>query len=169
MSSCCELDFKMEFKTLKQIFKQLFNITLLSCFSFSAFAQVMLTDGYVRAMPASVPNTAAYITLENHGPATRLVSVTAPFAKEAQLHTLVDENGMIKMRQVDGFDIDSHGSLVLSESGNHIMLLGLDSPLTEDSKVELTLNFADGQQQVISLPVQKQAVSAESEHHHHHH
>ncbi|WP_044555631.1 copper chaperone PCu(A)C [Shewanella piezotolerans] len=159
----------MEFKTLKQIFKQLFNITLLSCFSFSAFAQVMLTDGYVRAMPASVPNTAAYITLENHGPATRLVSVTAPFAKEAQLHTLVDENGMIKMRQVDGFDIDSHGSLVLSESGNHIMLLGLDSPLTEDSKVELTLNFADGQQQVISLPVQKQAVSAESEHHHHHH
>ncbi|ACJ27551.1 Conserved hypothetical protein [Shewanella piezotolerans WP3] len=154
---------------MKQIFKQLFNITLLSCFSFSAFAQVMLTDGYVRAMPASVPNTAAYITLENHGPATRLVSVTAPFAKEAQLHTLVDENGMIKMRQVDGFDIDSHGSLVLSESGNHIMLLGLDSPLTEDSKVELTLNFADGQQQVISLPVQKQAVSAESEHHHHHH
>ena len=159
----------MEVKTLKQIFKQLFNIALLSCFSFTAFAQVMLTDGYVRAMPASVPNTAAYITLENHGPATRLVSVTAPFAKEAQLHTLVDENGMIKMRQVDGFDIDSHGSLVLSESGNHIMLLGLHAPLAEDSKVKLTLNFADGQQQVISLPVKKPAGSAESEHHHHHH
>lgn len=169
MSSCCELGFKMEFKTLKQIFKQLFNITLLSCFSFTAFAQVMLTDGYVRAMPASVPNTAAYITLENHGPATRLVAVSAAFAKEAQLHTLVDENGMIKMRQVDGFDIESHSSLVLSESGNHIMLLGLHAPLAEDSKVELTLSFADGQQQVISLPVKKQAVSAESEHHHHHH
>ena len=169
MSSCCELGFKMEFKTLKQIFKQLFNITLLSCFSFSALAQVMLTDGYVRAMPASVPNTAAYITLENHGPATRLVAVTASFAKEAQLHTLIDEGGMIKMRQVEGFDIDSHGSLVLSESADHIMLLGLQSPLVEDSEVELTLNFADGSQQTISLPVKKQANTAESEHHHHHH
>lgn len=169
MSSCCELGFKMEFKTLKQIFKQLFNLTLLSCVSFTAFAQVMLVDGYVRAMPPSVPNTAAYITLENHGPATRLIAVEAPFAKEAQLHTLIDEDGMIKMRQVDGFDIDSHGSLVLSESGNHIMLLGLTAPLAEESKVDLILTFSDGKQQLISLPVKKQASSAESEHHHHHH
>ncbi|WOT04650.1 copper chaperone PCu(A)C [Shewanella youngdeokensis] len=159
----------MEFKTLKQIFKQLFNITLFSCLSFTALAQVMLVDGYVRAMPPSVPNTAAYITLENHGPATRLVGVTAPFAKEAQLHTLVDEDGMVKMRQVDGFDVDSHSSLVLSESGNHIMLLGLTAPLTENSNVDLNLTFSDGQQQRISLPVIKQARSAEAEHQHHQH
>ena len=70
-------------------------------------AQVVLVDGYVRAMPATVPNSAAYITIENHGDATRLVAVDAPFATEAQLHTLIEENGMIKMRQVEGFDIDS--------------------------------------------------------------
>ncbi|ABZ78201.1 protein of unknown function DUF461 [Shewanella halifaxensis HAW-EB4] len=159
----------MEFKTLKLIFKQLFNLGILSCLSFTAYAQVVLVDGYVRAMPATVPNSAAYITIENHGDATRLVAVEASFAKEAQLHTLIEEGGMIKMRQVDGFDIDSHGSLVLSESGNHIMLMGLNSPLVIDSSVDMTLKFADGTEQKISLPVKKQAEQSDSAHQHHHH
>ncbi|ABV88879.1 copper chaperone PCu(A)C [Shewanella pealeana] len=159
----------MEFKTLKLIFKQLFNLALLSGLSFTAYAQVVLVDGYVRAMPPTVPNSAAYITVENHGDATRLVAVDAPFAKEAQLHTLIEENGMIKMRQVEGFDIDSHGSLVLSESGNHIMLMGLTSPLVIDSSVDMTLKFADGTTQKISLPVKKQAEQSDGAHHHHHH
>ncbi|MGS0680452.1 copper chaperone PCu(A)C [Shewanella sp. 125m-7] len=159
----------MEFMTLKLIFKQLFNLGLLSCLSFTAYAQVVLVDGYVRAMPATVPNSAAYITLENHGDATRLVAVDAPFAKEAQLHTLIEEDGMVKMRQVDGFDIDSHGRLELSESGNHIMLMDLISPLVIDSKVDMTLKFVDGSEQKISLPVKKQAPQNDSAHQHHHH
>lgn len=132
-------------------------------------AQVVLVDGYVRAMPATVPNSAAYITIENHGDATRLVAVDAPFATEAQLHTLIEENGMIKMRQVEGFDIDSHGSLVLSESGNHIMLMGLKQPLVIDSNVKLLLRFANGSEQEISLPVKKQVEQSDDAHHHHHH
>ncbi|MGS0693903.1 copper chaperone PCu(A)C [Shewanella sp. 0m-4] len=159
----------MEFKTLKLIFKQLFNLVLLSCLSFTTYAQVVLVDGYVRAMPATVPNSAAYITIENHGDATRLVAVDAPFAKEAQLHTLIEEDGMIKMRQVDGFDIDSHGRLELSESGNHIMLMGLVAPLVIDSSVDMTLKFADGTKQKINLPVKKQAKPSDSAHQHHHH
>ncbi|MCL1148221.1 copper chaperone PCu(A)C [Shewanella marinintestina] len=159
----------MEFMTLKLIFKQLFNIGLLSCLSFTTMAQVVLVDGYVRAMPATVPNSAAYITIENHGDATRLVAVDAPFATEAQLHTLIEENGMIKMRQVEGFDIDSHGSLVLSESGNHIMLMGLKQPLVIDSNVKLLLKFANGSEQEISLPVKKQVEQSDDAHHHHHH
>lgn len=154
---------------MKLIFKRLFNLALLSSLSFTAYAQVVLVDGYVRAMPPTVPNSAAYITVENHGDATRLVAVDAPFAKEAQLHTLIEEDGMIKMRQVDGFDIDSHGSLVLSESGNHIMLMGLLSPLAIDSSVDMTLKFADGTEQKISLPVKKQALQSDSAHQHHHH
>lgn len=154
---------------MKLIFKQLFNIGLLSCLSFTAMAQVVLVDGYVRAMPATVPNSAAYITIENHGAATRLVAVDAPFATEAQLHTLIEENGMIKMRQVEGFDIDSHGSLVLSESGNHIMLMGLKQPLVIDSSVKLLLKFANGSEQEISLPVKKQVEQSDDAHHHHHH
>jgi copper(I)-binding protein len=90
-------------------------------------------------------------------------------AKEAQLHTIIEEQGMVKMRQVEGFDIPSHGRLILSPSGEHVMLLGLKAPLVLDQKVELQLQFNDGEQMSITLPVSKQAENtAEQEHHHHH-
>src|SRR5690606_31448115 len=132
----------MEFKTLKPIFKQMFNCLALSCASFSVLASVIMTEGHVRAMPDTVPNTAAYFTLENHTEkAVRLTGVSTSVAKEAQLHTIIEEQGMVKMRQVEGFDIPSHGRLILSPSGEHVMLLGLKAPLVLDQKVELQLQF----------------------------
>ena len=160
----------MEFKALTTIFKHLFNILIFACFSSSVLAQeLVLTSGYIRAMPASVPNSAAYFTLENHGAPTRLVAVSSDIAKEAQLHTVLEEDGVVKMRQVEGYNIASHDSLILSPAGNHIMLLGLKAPLTLDEKVALTLTFADGQSMTIELPVAKTAPMSDHNEHHHQH
>ncbi|MCG9697481.1 copper chaperone PCu(A)C [Shewanella sp. Isolate11] len=161
----------MEFKTLKHIFKHAFNFVLLSCTSFSVLANVMLVDGYVRAMPPSVPNTAAYFTLMNHGAAIKLVAVETPIAAEAQLHTLVEEDGVVKMRQQPNFAIAEHGNLNLAPSGDHIMLLGLKQPLNIGDQVDLTLTFDDGSQQLIKLRVRKQDMAQQEgdmQHHHHH-
>ncbi|WP_394496930.1 copper chaperone PCu(A)C [Shewanella sp. ENK2] len=160
----------MEFKTLKAIFKQLFSFLVLTTFSFSAFAGIMLSDGHVRAMPASVPNTAAYMTLMNHtDKAITLVAVNTPVAKEAQLHTLIEENGMVKMRQVEGFEIPSHGTLSLQASGDHIMLLSLTEPLKEGDTVPLELVFKNGELLQVELTVEKKASNESQESHHHHH
>ncbi len=161
----------MEFKRLKQIFKHTFYLTLLSCASFSILANVMLVDGYVRAMPTSVPNTAVYATLMNHCAPIKLVGVETAVADEAQLHTLVEENGVVKMRQQESFEIAEHGTLNLVPSGDHIMLLGLKKPLNIGDKVTLTLKFDDQSQQEINLTVRKQDMVEQDrkmEHHHHH-
>jgi copper(I)-binding protein len=162
----------MEFKTLKAIFKHLFNFLVLSSLSFAATANVVLVDGHVRAMPASVPNTAAYFTLENHNNSdVKLVKVKTSAAKVAQLHTILEEDGMVKMRQVEGFTIPSHGSLTLQPTGDHVMLLSLTAPLVIDDKVPLELIFEDGQHLMIELTVLKQTAAQHDEHveHHHHH
>lgn len=155
---------------MKQIFKQAFNFVLLSCTSFSVLANVMFVDGYVRAMPPSVPNTAAYFTLMNHGPELDLVSVETDVAGEAQLHTLIEEDGVIKMRQLPKFTLASHSNLELKPSGNHVMLLGLKQPLIEGQEVLLRLKFSDGSEQQLMLPVSKQTMATQDvgEHHHHH-
>ena len=153
---------------MKRIFKQAFNLLVLSCASFASFANVALVEGHVRAMPASVPNTAAYFTLENHGPERQLVAVKADFVKEAQLHTIVEEDGMVKMRQVESFNIPQHGTLTLMESGEHVMLLGLKQPLASGTSVDLTLKFDDGSELPISLMVSKQDMAKMKGHAHHH-
>jgi len=152
---------------LRQIFKQLFKASLLAAFALSAQAEVMVMDGYVRAMPPSVPNSAAYFTLMNHGPATKLVSVSTPAAAEAQLHTLITEGELVKMRRLDSLELPEHATISLGETGNHVMLLGLKAPLQEGQEVPLTLTFADGQSLDIRLPVAKQAAEAGSHQHHH--
>ncbi len=154
---------------MKQIFKHMFNFVLLWGVSCSAMANVIFVDGQVRAMPPSVPNSAAYLTLENHGSSIKLVAVEASFVKEAQLHTVFEEGGMVKMRQVESFTIPQHGRLVLSESGKHIMLLGLKQPLIPGESVTLTLKFDDGSELPVSLMVSKQAMTKSKSHHHHHH
>lgn len=159
----------MEFKTLKQIFKHMFNFVLLCSASFSAMANVVLVDGQVRAMPPSVPNSAAYLSLENHGPEIQLIAVEADFVKDAQLHTIIEEDGMVKMREVESFTIPQNGTLTLSESGQHIMLLGLKQPLVSGESVKLTLKFDDGSELPVSLMVSKQAMTKAEGHHHHHH
>ncbi|WP_299002293.1 copper chaperone PCu(A)C [uncultured Shewanella sp.] len=156
----------MEFKTLKPIFKHLFNFLVLFSVSFSALAKVELLTGYVRAMPSSVPNSAAYLSLGNSGKAMDLVSVRTDVAKEAQLHRLIEDNGMIKMRQADKFILPSKGKLTLSETGNHIMLIGLNRTLDVGDTVDLVLLFDNGETLPVSLPVKKQQ-SASAAHSHH--
>lgn len=155
---------------MKPIFKQMFNCLALFCASFSVLANVVMTEGHVRAMPDTVPNTAAYFTLENHSEKTiRLTGVSTNVAKDVQLHTIIEEQGIVKMRQVEGFDIPAHGRLTFSPSGAHVMLLGLKAPLILDQKVDLQLQFNDGEHMSITLPVSKQTENiAEQEHHHHH-
>ncbi|MBB1268316.1 copper chaperone PCu(A)C [Shewanella sp. SR44-3] len=162
----------MEFKTLKVIFKHLFNFLVLSSLSFTAVAEVVLIEGHVRAMPASVPNTAAYFVLANPtDKLQRLVAVKTVAAKEAQLHTLLEEDGMVKMRQVSGFDIQAKSQLVLAPTGDHLMLLSLVKPLAIGDKVALELIFEQGESQQIELQVQgaDKSEKQDSSHTHHHH
>ncbi|MCH4295741.1 MULTISPECIES: copper chaperone PCu(A)C [Shewanella] len=158
----------MECMTLKPIFKHLFNLALVGLLSAPAMAEIIVKDGFVRAMPPASPNTAAYFTLINHGEANELVAVSTPVAREAQLHTLVTENDVVKMRQVTGFPVDAHGTLALGEQGDHVMLLGLKAPLAEGETVALELTFKSGETVEISLPVSKAAAAADEHHHHHH-
>ncbi|MEC4728582.1 copper chaperone PCu(A)C [Shewanella sp. D64] len=158
----------MEFNTLKQIFKQVFNLFILMSISCSSLASVMFVDGYVRAMPPNVPNSAAYFTLMNHGSSVNLIGVEVAFANEAQLHTVLEEDGMVKMRQVPNFEIPEHGRLTLSESGEHVMLLGLNQPLVSGESVDLMLKFDDGSKLPISLKVSKQGMAKMDGHEHHH-
>lgn len=156
----------MEFFTLKNILKQVFTSLILMTVSGSSLASVMFVDGYVRAMPPSVPNSAAYFSLMNHGSSIKLVGVDAAFANEAQLHTVLEEDGMVKMRQVPSFDIAENSTLTLSDSGQHVMLLGLKKPLVAGESLELMLTFDDGSQLPVNLIVSKQGITNMHDHHH---
>jgi copper(I)-binding protein len=115
-------------------------------------ASVKVTDAWARATPGGAQTGAVYMTVETAGD-DRLVAVSTPAAKEAQLHQMTMDNGVMKMRQVEGVDLPAGKAVTLKPGGYHIMLLGLVEPLREGQTFPLTLGFAKAGPQSITAAV----------------
>lgn len=95
---------------------------------------------YARATAAQ--NGAAYLTIENKGATgDRLVGAASPAAGKVELHTIIREGDVMKMRQVPAIELAPGGRTELKPGGFHIMLLGLAKPLREGERFPLTLDF----------------------------
>ncbi len=127
---------------------------------------IMVQDPYVRLAPPGAPTTGAFMTLMNHGDKdTKLVKASTPAAKVAELHTHINEGGVMKMRPVAAIDIKAKGEAVLKPGGLHVMLIDLKAPLKEGDKVAITLGFDDGSSKQIEAPVKKPMAEAASMEH----
>jgi periplasmic copper chaperone A len=100
-----------------------------------------ITNVWARATPAGATTAAAYMTVTSPV-ADRIVAVATPAAKQAGLHRMTMENGMMKMRQVAAIDLPAGKPVTLTPGGYHIMLTGLKAPLKQGGTVQLTLTFA---------------------------
>lgn len=96
---------------------------------------------WARATAGQAANGAAYLTVVNVDGADRLVSVASPVAATVELHTHINEDGVMRMRPVPGIEIPAGGRAVLEPGGFHIMLIGLKGPLKEGRRIPLTLTF----------------------------
>lgn len=107
----------------------------------SAATGVSVEHAWARATPRGAPNGAAYVTLVNQGPESdRLVGASSPVAASIQIHEEKTENGVSRMRQLDGIDLAAGSTLTLKPSGIHLML-GLKQPLKQGQTFPLTLTF----------------------------
>lgn len=117
---------------------------------------IMVHDPYVRLAPPGAPTTGAFMMLMNGGAKdVKLVKAESPAAKVAELHTHINDNGVMKMRPVAAIDIKAKGDVTLKPGGLHVMLIDLKAPLKEGDKVAITLGFDDGSSKQIEAPVKK--------------
>ena len=115
---------------------------------------ITVGDAYARAVPPGQPNSAAFMTLTNPSDTPRaLVSAHSPAAKTVELHTHVNEGGMMRMRRIERIEVPARGSVKLQPGGLHIMLIGLNDDLAPGSTADLTLTFDDGNQVEVKAPV----------------
>ena len=113
-----------------------------------------VSDAWARATPAKAENGVAYLTIRTPTP-DRLVSVSSPVAKKAELHTMEMAGMVMKMRPLAGLDIPAGQSVTLKPGGEHIMLMGLNGPLREGQSFPLTLTFAKAGAREVTVPVEK--------------
>ena len=119
-------------------------------------SELTIVDAYVRMVPPGSPNTAAFMTINNSGSSKhKLVQAESPVARRGELHTHINDRGVMRMRQVPAIEIDAAGQTQLKPGGYHVMLLDLQASLKEGDSVPLTLRFDDGSTKEIDAAVKK--------------
>src|SRR5215510_14787226 len=104
---------------------------------------IEIGNPWTRATPKGATVAGAYMTLSNKGSAPdRLVSGSAAVAGQFEVHSMVMEQGVAKMRPVEGgLEIKPGETVELKPGAMHVMLMGLKQPLEKGQKVKGTLEF----------------------------
>jgi len=122
----------------------------------AAAADLIITDAYARESPPGTSNSAVFMTLDNPGDQLlTLISAGSDVAQRVELHNHVMVDDMMQMRRVEAIRVEPHQQTQLKPGGLHVMLLGLQRPLKQGESIILTLTFANGEQQQLSVPVKK--------------
>jgi copper(I)-binding protein len=101
-----------------------------------------LSDLQMRATPAGLPTSAAYLTISNAGKTPdKLVSIACACASSAMVHESRMHNGISSMSMVGELTIPAGGKVRFKPDGLHVMLVGLRTPLKAGSTQEMTLRF----------------------------
>jgi len=129
---------------------------------------IEVVNPWTRATPRGAPIGAAYMTLTNKGStADRLIGGSTNVAGRFEVHTMVTEGGIAKMRPVTGgVEIKPGSTVTLEPGGLHAMLIGLKQPIAPGTRVTGTLVFERAGKVDVEFAVQPlgQPAPSHSEH-----
>ena len=148
------------------------SVLLAALLAASAFAQdakvgsISINHPWARATPGAVKNSAAFMVFDNKGTADKLIGVSGDVAKEIQIHSMITEAGVMKMREIKSLDIPANGRAELKPGGFHVMLIGLKDGLKEGATFPLKLKFEKAGEVTVQVTVEKSGARDHAEHKH---
>lgn len=97
---------------------------------------------------------AGFMEIVNTGNSTvSLVSGSSPQFERIEIHDMVNDNGVMRMRKLDQLTIEPTSTRALKPGSFHIMLMQPKATLVAGDTIELILEDASGQRYPVSLEV----------------
>lgn len=117
---------------------------------------ISIEKPFSRATPGNSKVGAGYMTIINKGnEADRLVFASSPAAGKVEIHQMLMQDGVMKMRELaGGLPIEAGKTASLAPEGTHLMLMELKAPLKQGDKVPVMLNFEKAGKVDVTLDVQ---------------
>ncbi len=127
-----------------------------------------IVEPWSRATPKAAKVAAGYLIITNSGSeADRLVSASMPLAGKTELHEMMMDDGVMKMREIEGgIEIPAGETVTLKPGGDHLMFMMLTEPLAEGAKLKVTLTFEKAGSVDVDFPVAAIGATQVPEHTH---
>ena len=127
-------------------------VMLAALLALGAQAQTTVKDPWVRGTVAGQKATGlfAQVTSASGG---KLVAATSPVAGVVEIHEMVMDGNVMKMRAVAGLDLPAGKMVDLKPGGYHVMLMDLKQELKPGESVPVTLVIegAGGKRESVQL------------------
>ncbi len=113
---------------------------------------VKVTKAWARATAPGQDNASIQLTITSKKDAS-LIGVESGSSQSGEIHSMVMEGGVMKMRALESLPLPAKTPVTLGENGNHLMLIGLRKPLKAGRKLPfaLTVKFADGHTKLLRV------------------
>ena len=139
--------------------------TLALLLAFGAQAQTTVKDPWVRGTVAGQKATGMFgqIVSTSGG---KLVSASSPVAGVVEVHEMVMDGNVMKMRAVTGLELPAGKAVELKPGGYHVMLMDLKQELKAGDSVPLTLVIegAGGKRETLEVKAPVKALADSSGH-----
>ncbi|OUD09247.1 copper-binding protein [Marivivens niveibacter] len=136
----------------------------------TAESNIEIHDAYARASGMSAVAGAAFMMIHNAGDQDdQLIDARSDVSARVELHTHIMEDGIAKMRRVEGgFTIPAGGGHILERGADHVMFMGLTQPFEQGAEIPVTLVFEHAGEIEIMIPVDLERTAGEMNHDHDH-
>lgn len=126
--------------------------SLLAATAFSAHAQVAIKDAWVRGTVPGQRSSGAFLVMTSKEDA-KVVAVSSPVAKVAEIHETKNDRGMMVMEHVPSLALPAGKAVEFKPGGHHVMLMGIEKPLGKGQWVPITFTFEDAKGKRSTLEV----------------
>jgi copper(I)-binding protein len=116
---------------------------------------IHIAQTWARATPKGATSAAGYMTITNKGTTPDKVRcVSSDASAQCRIHSVTTENGVMKMRPVEGgLEIKPGETVTLKPGGYHLMMEDLKHPLQAGQSVKVTLKFDHAGTVDVAYPV----------------
>ena len=125
------------------------------------FGELVISNAWIRNTPANHHLTAGYLKIENVGDMDdKLIDVSSSIAEEVEIHQIIMENEIIKMRPLkDGLTIRAGDIVHLKPGSVHLMFLRLKKLILPTELYEINLTFINAGELTVKALVKSDPIS----------
>lgn len=151
--------------------KFIFTVSALLLTPMALAKGIEIRDAYARPTLPGMTQGGAFVKLTNTDSTDNVLlsaSTKKSLAGRTELHTHINDDGVMRMREVkDGIPLPAGQTVELKPMSYHIMFFDLKKPLIEGNKFPVTLKFKNGQSKKITVEVKKMTDTMPQSHKHH--
>lgn len=115
---------------------------------------IVVSSAYVTPPFPGRDVAGGFFEITNYGADDRLLSATSSISDAVEIHTHSEENGVMKMRRIEGVDLAQGETIAFKPGSYHLMMYGAIIPEGTEA-VTVTLNYENTAPMTLDVPLGK--------------